>query len=151
MKLESKHIVPYLPYGLKIRNGNEYDILKGINNGIVYSEYRGNLENMINIEDCTLILRPLSDLNKIKIQIGENYILLSDHLCKSLLYDNSELINKYGILSIKRPKGISNILIAIHNEIVDECPIGIYKLLGRHHFDIYNLIEKGLAIDINTL
>ena len=64
MKLELKHLAPYLPYELKILNGKEYDIVNGIDNKTVISLFRGHLENFTTIENVKPILRPLSDLTE---------------------------------------------------------------------------------------
>ena len=36
-------------------------------------------------------------------------------------------------------------------ELGAECPYDVWQVLFANHFDVFGLIEKGLAIDINTL
>ena len=41
--------------------------------------------------------------------------------------------------------------VIINGEIADECNYAMYEKLTEWHFDIFGLIPKGLAIDINKL
>jgi hypothetical protein len=78
------------------------------------------------------ILRPLSDLTK-EIEVnGERFVPIVE-----LSYYANEQTNKGKV--------------GLEWGIVNTFPyLDIQKLLSWH-FDIYNLIEQGLAIDINTL
>lgn len=90
----------------------------------------------LSAEECILILRPLSDLTK-EIEInGEKFVPMIE--IKNLeLYSHYELedfiINNFKYGSIESLS---------------------YQLLCQlfsWHFDVFGLINKGLAIDINTL
>ena len=116
MKLELKHLAPYLPYELKILNGKEYDIVNGIDNKTVISLFRGHLENFSTIENVKPILRPLSDL--------------TEEYSNSCNYSHKDF--KWGIIN----KNIS---------------VLVWDSLLKNHFDVFGLIDAGLAIDINTL
>lgn len=118
MKLELKHLTPYLPYGLKIRNqafridyvNKEFGVLNGIyplyKDEKCYWQYTTS-ENSTgsSLKNCKPILRPLSDLTK-----------------------EYDLDNSYE---------------GWQSEWIEH-------LLSKH-FDVFGLIEKGLAIDINTI
>lgn len=124
MKTELKHLAPYLPYGLK--SYVEYDghkLIKDI-----------NVNNVMCIVDGEVlskpILRPLSDLTKeIEVNMEKFYPYEKLHLCYS---DVTNFLN-------------------------DDLWIGQWwdyekvTKLFEWHFDVFGLIEKGLAIDINTL
>jgi hypothetical protein len=137
IKLEE--IVGYLPYGLKYYN--EYSHKKGIEHILIELDTYGFLE-LTNYEAPALltdthikpILRPLSDLTK-EIEVnGEKFVPMVElettfgyEYLNSYIYKNQGYFNKYAVC------------------------FGCLSYLQRWHFDIHNLIERGLAIDINTL
>lgn len=155
MKLELKHLAPYLPYGLKFStlsdDDNKYYIDKERN-----TLDFGGLNGVVNI--CTaqysrqlykIVLRPLSDLTKEIEHNGEKFV-------PSVEFENLYLNDcKWGYNSIGTgiigKNGFMAHLCFMYNEIIGECPLAIYELLIEWHFDIFGLIEKGLAVDINTL
>jgi hypothetical protein len=106
MKLELKHLAPYLPYELKYM-----DIPEG------WNEQRELNIRTIDwlLTDGKPILRPLSDFNYREVY-G---------------YPNREMFYK----------DVENqtIMVKIWNELLTD------------HIDVFGLIEKGLAIDINTI
>ena len=130
MKLELKHLAAYLPYNLKvIRNGFIGDLIAIMNDedSIAESfEFKVSCsnwwENNTDKNHYKPILRPLSDLIK-------------DEWSKVFL--DSDIDN---ILSFYQ---VDKNLDCIEHYLVN--------LLLKNHFDIYGLIEAGLAIDINTL
>ena len=133
MKLELKHLAPYLPYGLKYfdKDTNELTVMRSIS-------YEINLIDMgwgnaHCLDEFKPILRPLSDLNK-KIQKAEFYMSFYDHL---------ERINP----STYKTQNCALMLDgAIEMQYYND-----YQFLFEHHFDVFGLIEKGLAININTI
>ena len=137
MKIELKHLSPYLPYGLKIR--------KSYNQGV-----RWNQPKILKYSDLTMrnwqisqpIFRPLSDLTK-EIDYGKDFggkrILINDHTDFSKLICVNKEIENINSLEIK----YTAFDLGQINEIFDN----LYKL----HFDVFGLIDKGLAIDINTM
>jgi len=140
-KLELKHLAGYLPYGLKgisIEENLGFEIVKG------YSIYGKNDTVCLttNVDDIDLelfkpILRPLSDLTK-EIEVnGEKFVPRdTEALCKYEICVNPNFDFFDGMGS---------------NEDVDDLPYCVIQKLYEWHFDIHGLIEKGLAIDINTL
>lgn len=125
MKLELKHLSPYLPYELKLVWN------RGINDIEMFQDNISHVIRLANDDEdredrWKPILRPLSDiLNK-----NEEFLFIYDKLTsfKSV----SEL------LDFKNTLDLSTIT---YNEVI---------LLLKHHFDIFGLIKAGLAIDINT-
>lgn len=133
--LKLKHVACYLPYGLKIQTQDKNGILIKTVDGI-YEQYKDGSfmlywqENYGTIQasgNIKLILRPLSDLKN----NFESIDLYTD-LCSTY---NGVVIND--IIDNKR----------------DTSFISYYYIerLLQNHFDIFGLIEKNLAIDINTL
>jgi len=140
MKLELKHLVGYLPYGLGIR----YKIIgkfSSTRNEILEGRH---LDNLNIYTFCKPILRPLSDLTK-EIEVdGEKFVPINllkkefnKTLCPYLFFD--------GTISL-------DIDTENYSQTIDlfEGYLITQKLL-EWHFDIYGLIENNLAIDINTL
>jgi hypothetical protein len=166
-KLELKHIAPYLPYGIPailspkgiFNQDDEYPnprtkelcIVKNIS--IWEPEITGQLHisdtysfDFDEIEEICICLRPLSDLTK-EIEVnGERFVPLS------------VLVEKFRPLSRDLSIYLFNGSICIDIETEDYSQtidlfdgfLIIQKLI-KWHFDIFGLIEKGLAIDINTL
>lgn len=152
MKLELKHLAPYLPYGLKLEYtfhvlSDEFKIigrLSSIDNSeiskpiilkITDAEFRHKTGLLCFINQCKPILRPLSDLTK-EIEVnGEKFAPF-----KWFNFINSDI-------------DFETQIIALSNDIrwLDSTYYGIIEKLFEWHFDIFGLIEKGLAIDINSL
>lgn len=80
--------------------------------------------------EIELIYRPLSDLTK-EIEINGEKFVPKD---------------KFYFKNMSRPDYIIE-----SNMLYGKLEIGIYEKLLEWHFDLYGLIKKGLAIDINTL
>ncbi len=137
MKLELKHLSPYLPYRLK---------------GISYDEIENTLDTIIGLDEDEIttsigkveyhnlkpILHPLSDLTK-EIEVnGERFVPIEKLYYLDILHYDislSEFIN----------------LDVVADHIFSNQFIKLYNKLCEWHFDIFGLIENNLAIDINTL
>jgi hypothetical protein len=172
MDLEIEHIVPYLPFGLKFKTNDgigkiigipnymqSFDVIKlhfGSNltkkrydigyenepyhrpsnnayyklNGFNLTEINGSAEIDLNAHRAIPILRPLSDLDiyKVKDLFGES---ISDFRYEKIDDFSFEVYTK-----ILGWTGLS------YNE---------YTIFFRHHYDIFNLIENKLAININNI
>lgn len=129
MDLEVKIYSIYLPYSLKVQydlNGDgkffRVGTLTGIRNQFGNELIVGFNRYGYFPECCKPILKPMSKLIEDK--------KLIDELDKISFGTFSEL---YDIKNINK---IPNIL---------------YQILVENHYDVFGLIEKGLAIDINTL
>lgn len=136
MKLELKHIAPYLPYGLKTVNFNVGKLLdKPLISEVIAS-------NIMCFTDGTteskIILRPLSDLTK-EIEVnGKKFVPLTELLNISN-FDVSKM-------SWEEQLDYGHIY-------CDLSFINFYdlQLLLEWHFDVFGLIDENLAININTL
>lgn len=141
-KLEAKHISPYLPYKLKfwhlkLCNTQELTRVKIRRDGDILVDIESDTliyESSINSNFIKPILRPMSDLTK-KIKVNDVDII--------------------PIEGMFLPCGERGILTSWANE--NKCWLGtqvsylVYENLFELHFDVFGLIEKGLAIDINTI
>lgn len=127
-KLELKHLAPYLPYGLRFE-GKRKD----------WALFDSGIKILCPVdldgrwEIIKPILRPLSDLTK-----DENFELYMD-LCEEI-----------GVIRC------DSLLEALEKGNYYAIDIQKYHILeewlNKNHFDWkFGLIEKGLAIDINTL
>ena len=130
MKLELKHLAPYLPYGLKFYVEN---VVKGKYTKSYSWELtlETDLKQVLDFQNKP-ILRPLSDLTE---EI-ENFRDKPEDNC--LVMDN--WIDHFLDFTGK-----------VNEANINACPYGLMQILLENHFDIFGLIEKGLAIDINTL
>jgi len=195
MKLELKHLAPYLPYGLKIQGQTHKDIeeLSCVTETSINIVGRGFTYGMwADIFDIKPILRPLSDLTKDIEYRGEKFVPLKKlhELDETNYFGNTEekgyklrFMDK--VISVKHNTyklsgteefvvkylvETSNIGDLIYSFSYDpelrrflkrddtrSIPLGIgYQLdmfnkLFEWNFDVFGLIDKGLAIDINTL
>lgn len=141
-KLELKHLVGYLPYGLELWHNQWKEIL--------IMDFAGSNCDTLSIEDvgeyAKPILRSLSDLAK-EIEVnGEKFVPMNwfeKNINKTINFYKP--INENYNLSI-------DIETEDYSQTIDlfEGYLTVQKLY-EWHFDIHGLIEKGLAIDINTL
>lgn len=80
-------------------------------------------------------LRPLSQLTEEIEHNGERFVPI-EKLKKRLLVDY-ELKTGDGVISLKSP--IHTYLLFIADEIVEECPFGVFELLIKWHFNVFNI------------
>lgn len=137
-KLELKHLAPYLPYGLKgIQevNGLIWWLHKESNICRAEDNYHSISVNDFLIFELKPILRPLSELEK-EISYNGVYEMLGVFIGQWQEEWVEHFIDFTG-----RP----------HEANIELCPYDLMQLLLMNHFDVFGLIPKGLAIDINTL
>jgi hypothetical protein len=138
-KLKLEHLAPYLPYNLKGKCKMGIMYVNSLYNPS-YENNKYNTENPIqgtssagtlvsDYNDFKPILRPLSDLLKFKE-----------------LFNVVNTIKQFQISE----KGFYSLNYA---EFYDykKLPYEIVNILFKHHFDVFGLIPKSLAIDVNTL
>jgi len=139
-KLELKHLAPYLPYGLecnydtRIDKGAHY----GINCRITGADHDGvKLEMPLGwlvYKYIKPILRPLSDLT-------EEEVSELTKICHCFEYNKEYLqLDCLWFLTLDYEIDIE------FSEVFK-----LTQKLFEWHFDVFGLIEQGLAIDINTL
>lgn len=125
-KLELEHVAPYLPY--KLKGIYNEDVITLSLNGFSTSNEIGYDISLFLRCKIKPILRPLSDLTK-EIEIGGMKFIPIELLSEKCRMQQ-ELFGLQNTIDLK---------------VVD-----YFKLL-EWHFDVFGLIEKDLAIDINTL
>lgn len=153
MKLKPEHLIPYLFYKLEVKYLNflttKYATayLTGISKGdgieTTYKRKRDGCagdyigwEGHNNVTDLEFkpILRPLSDLTNEIEHNGEKFVPANKH--NGLTFE-MEYVAK-GKRAAITPNGTATSYLTIQK-------------LFEWHFDVFGLIELGLAIDINTL
>jgi hypothetical protein len=181
MKLELKHLAPYLPYGLnyffKDKNNDRFydwwshypkraimnftealenkdkDAIEIRNSIISFKEpflvwdvddwLLGCGETQLgwDVDDLLLnevkpILRPLSDLTKEMEYDGDIITPIYYRYFDSMFFEDDFL---------------RGIVLRNSSYKITQCSYGVLQKLFEWHFDVFGLIEKGLAIDINSL
>lgn len=139
-KLELKHLAPYLPHKLKVNIGEYSESNVDLTCGHIY-----NYE----LYSIKPILRPLSDLTKITSEhltnhdlnmlIGEN----NGYGKITIDFYDEELELTYESDSDQQYDSSKSISFYLFEKVRQE--------LLKNHFDVFGLIKKGLAVDINTL
>ncbi len=178
MELQFKHIAPYLPYDLKAYIEDKQN--KIIDNFSVFvfdykcvgfKRYACNFHfDKLDHFQVKPILRPLSDLYK-EIEHKEEKIIPIEVICKEMgingksngeyfiteeIYNgNDDVVITDDYLVIRRFENeTQNYLMLAEFEDqsnkVEFIPYHIYELLFQWHFDVFGLIQEGLAVDINT-
>jgi len=133
------HIIPYLPYQLKFELldyksdyvGEKYGICNGfyfIGDGAYYT-FKDRSTAGKNTNNCKPILKPIADLNT---------LIHKDEL-ECTYFD--WILVEYDI----------NIFKFLDTHGLEKLPYEVMEYLLEHHFDIFGLIEKKQAVDINTL
>lgn len=152
-KLQLAHLAPYLPYKLKIKgdSNGEIAILSTLSEMSVNIDGRGTQYGMWSgIDEIKPILRPLSDLTKNIEGIGIPMV----ELAKIWDRDSLWVLDGYYAKSSKVYFSFSenSFFAKIDGDI---SPINhqfeLFQKLFELHFDVFGLIEKRLAIDVNTL
>ena len=140
-KLELKHLAPYLPYGLKcVGIDNKFQTLKlKLENSI--KDY--TISHLLDFDFYQIkpTLRPLSDLTR------ELFFTLSGKNKSTnfgVYYGFNQKEGEY-----LRFEGYTGR--RFFKDQYKNLPYWFMEFLFENHFDIDDLILKGLAIDINTL
>ena len=161
MNLELKHLAPYLPYELKMTANGFIGTLQTIcNDSTMNSGYRIQVScsdwwenNNLTGKIYKPILRQLSDLTQ-EIEVNGDKFMPCKKLEKELLLEGQL---RFGVDPDNEFVGFcidNNCILPIHDgdgEILPECSWGMIEKLFEWHFDVFGLIQNGLAIDINTL
>jgi hypothetical protein len=155
MKLTTKHLAAYLPYGLKIKTNNTiremfYDLSKDVTG----SKYT-SIANILNGIGHKPILRPLSDLTK-EIEVnGEKFVPIKEFYNRSLLnIPNIITVDENDVsmfIQWEFKDGTTGYDVIYKNHILKSINANFYEMLIEWHFDIYGLIENDLAISIHNV
>lgn len=123
MKIELKHLVPYVPYNLdtEYKLSDVICLRAGIRDEI--REKRLTAENLdFVLQFCKPKLRPLSELNS-KIQIAEYFCTFKEHLNR--IFPTETM-------------GLNTATWSYRS--IEWCL--------QYHFDVFDLISKGLAVSL---
>ncbi|QGN24631.1 hypothetical protein GJV56_18940 [Elizabethkingia anophelis] len=164
-KLKLKDIAPFLPYGLGVKilnhlndhTGKEFSEINGyyfIDESLHITYNGGNTGK--SISEFKPLLRPMSDLTKEITHNGEKFIPIARLL--RIKFPDEPLIGRYSIIKISKsgyPRAYFEFMatkeIRIYPFELFDVPHWIIKKLQEWHFDTEKLMERGLAININTL
>lgn len=152
--LEIKHLAPYLPYGLNWyiegMQGPEIMTMIGLSNGhVIFSQMDLEIMDSLDLDEHSALnphkpaLRPLSDLTKEIEHNGKKYCVMS--LWYSVPIKDEENYKLYGTIP-DYWKTVINVMTRM--KFID---YGFVKIMFEHHFDVFGLIDSGLALDINTI
>lgn len=163
-KLTLEHIAPYLPYKMigKSLGGRMYyldtfsNMLgEGIENREIGTFLNEQFKPILRLMDLTkpIIVEgkeiiPYHELCKIACNIQE----LSEHVSYNENDRQLEVIGKKGYKLIFAFDSNDNSFIIMSNGVT-KCvsnQLTLFQWLFKHKFDVFGLIEKGLAIDVNT-
>lgn len=142
MELEVKHLAPYLPYGLQLQYVVRDKVEKvGTMVNIWHNEGETNPTKIsIDYRDgehiwmFKPILKPMHKLTKQELQQNVN----SDGI--DFVIDI--LINKQNTRATSLLRLISN-----KEPSINDIPLGIANYLFKNHYDVFGLIEQGLAVE----
>lgn len=158
-QLQINHIAPYLPYGLKCQidlGQNEIIVTDswGLKTGSDYpaSYYNEGERYGLMMSQIKPLLRPLSDLYKEiegKVGIVEIFRMFG------IYHENIRVTN----CGLKYDDGAEWLLFdwSYSAQSFIDSDGGIYlnmeslTYLFQHHYDVFGLIDKGLAIDLNSI
>jgi hypothetical protein len=128
MELERKHLAPYLPYGLKWK-------MEGFPG---FEQQYFNTRVDYSTKKMKPILRPLSDLTKEIEHNGEKFVPAESVVS---FYKGCRSGSDFKIVMDQFTKRLKEQILSYDQ---------VQKLF-EWHFDVFGLIESGLAIDINTI
>ena len=160
-KLELKHLAPYLPHRLKIamyatfrgeKNAHLDDYIMGVKHGyplFAHVDMQMIIEGLgfepdNNIENDSIvfkpILRPLSDLIKEIEHKGEKFI---PFIKLANIYKNDPNFD-----DLDPKKTVNQSIILMRQYGYDHCQTWVFEKLCEWHFDVFGLIDKGLAVPL---
>lgn len=167
MKLEAKHLAPYLPYDLKVRyNDKDYKVCAIDDKGRLMLETEPMYAVFMNNKYAKPVLRPINSMTKEEAKefsmlalldfIGDDSTLLdldikTDKVSGTTINCSfSEIMFNYIYATTTYSICVNGDFIKIVDEETGQAisvSYSLYEWLFEHHFDIFGLIEQGLAIE----
>lgn len=166
-KLELKHLSVYLPYGLKVQLSdegrfnldNEYPNEHQFKSGLIteftisdgesiYGEFKVSDRYYFSFNELSEIkplLRPLSSLTK-EINWGNQTYTITDLF---EIGDDGGFIYEYDHGNIKLISQLKTIAEYNYHHDINYLPYPVVQVLIEHHFDVFGLIDRGLALPID--
>ena len=118
-----QELAPYLPYGVNVSDGR--------------SPFELTEHNFTNVFPyiTKIHLRPLSEL--------EDYFkeLWNKKDKETLEFLDSDFLHSFEYLEVE----------TLHNTRVNYLPVGLYNLLLKHHFDLFDFFDRGLAEKLDDI
>ena len=171
-KLELKHLAPYLPYKLNvvIYEGWPAECIKtlmGISFVKILTIRVNHYNTTTQARRFKLILRPLSDSTK-EIEVNGKKFVPMVELSK-IIHNNTKLVTYsvmdnlgyYGILcdwginfetNLIYYQEIKSWYVKVNGKVCTQYDTyNLFQKLFEWHFDVFNLIPEGLAVDVNTI
>lgn len=138
MKLELKHLAPYLPYGLKVTKADWGKTFK--------VDCDGTTLNCVGVDyvlsrQAKPILRPLSLLIEDCIDGKSPLELIRDKYNE----ENQEQVTQVEAHNIG---GLTIYGLMTNDSFEVSMPYWAYEMLFSWHFDVFGLIKKGLATEL---
>ena len=122
MKLELKHIAPYFPFKMKYKNTKNDNIYTMRSLSSEINMVDFGWGDAMELQEVIPIFKPMSELTENEAKDGHYMSGFSNYGALQIL-TNNPLLGHYFMVTY----------------------------LLENHYDIFGLIEKGLAIDINNL
>jgi len=143
-KLTIEHLAPYLRYGLKWKS----------------TKYK-EISTMIGLIPSQAVFKISDD----EIESYTNFTLTGDTYIKPILRPLSDLLSSGCFVDIETASEnemnqhmwedlrcrLERCEKSNSNTDINKMPYWVVELLFKYHVDVFGLIDKGLAIDINTL
>ena len=142
--LTLEQLAPYLPYSVMAQDINTKEVRLVTLLHFTYNTktvgHNHLIYNGLLLSKHLLVLRPLSDLTKEIEHNGETFVVIdileqdenNDYLADCNIW-TQKLFEEQKILSL------------------EFIPYGVMQILFKYHFDVFGLIQKNLAIDINQI
>ena len=132
MELELRHLAPYLPYGILLLVEYKKDFTSRENFRKIEKwglDINKPFENRKGIISCKPLLRPLSDLTQEIEHNGERFVPLEMLTIRSVqdfrAYPESPSVDWWAYKDVQK--------------------------LFEYHFDVFGLLDKGLALNLSSL
>ena len=166
--LTIKELATYLPYELKIKNihPNINGFINTLDCILLHRMFNWETENTLNIKWNKPILHPLSDLTKPITHNGETFVPM-EKLCNDFCNRtpcNPEFGTSKILMHADNGGGLKWWFVYHRNKMTFELSddnrdmsnhtipqYEMFQKLFEWHFDVFGLIPRNLAIDINTI
>ena len=150
-----EHLSAYLPYGLKLRmnifGDNETIVeLAGINDyQVELLGIRKTVTEWFDYENINPILYPLSSLTETIWYDGKEINPIE--FIRDWYNENHKDVNEIEYYILDNEFGLFGVYRDLEELEIIAMPYQAYRLLFKMKIDVFSLIEKGLAVDVNTL
>ena len=159
MKLELKHLAPYLPYNLQVEYKGEVTIINALDSSGGVFVGKNRMVSFIDLKNVKPMLRPLSSITKeesAKILSKAQGVSVNEDTLRVFKNNNDTIIIQYEYLNdvlfclslsyTNRTFIATPYAIYRSHKKVTSTPMFIYDWFIENHFDVFGLIDRGLAI-----